>query len=206
MTAPAATPASPLLTIPQLAEMLGCAHSTLYAQVRAGTLPYPVVRLGAEVRVPRDAVLLANSGALAALDRNNAATERLADAFAGLCARLDAVFGGFAAAFPVAASAAGMSPAGTGVTAIPSSVRSSDEGGEKSQEGLCREQGREPVEGRAAESPQRVGGHSGGAAAHRGLRAPARSPRSGGAAVARTPLPAARKTKRPPATEGRVVG
>lgn len=53
---------SSYLTIPQLARRLGCAHSTLYAQIKAGTFPYHFIRVGADIRVPLEGVLLEESG------------------------------------------------------------------------------------------------------------------------------------------------
>ncbi len=47
---------SPLLSIAELAELLGMHRSTLYRAVEKGLLPLPIVRIGARMSVPRAAV------------------------------------------------------------------------------------------------------------------------------------------------------
>jgi excisionase family DNA binding protein len=90
---------SSYLTIPQLAQRLGCAHSTLYAQLKQGTFPFPIVRVGSDVRVPLEAVVLAESGVsteLAALRAEMAVdrAERTAhrEAMASIVGALAALF------------------------------------------------------------------------------------------------------------------
>jgi excisionase family DNA binding protein len=48
--------ASPLLTISELAALLGIHRSTLYRTIARSELPLPVIRVGATMRVPRAAV------------------------------------------------------------------------------------------------------------------------------------------------------
>jgi excisionase family DNA binding protein len=46
----------PLLSVEETAILLGEARSTLYRAVKAGTLPLPMFRIGARIRIPRVAV------------------------------------------------------------------------------------------------------------------------------------------------------
>ena len=50
------TRAGPLVSIAELAELLGVHRSTLYRAVEKGCLPLPVVRIGSRMTVPRAAV------------------------------------------------------------------------------------------------------------------------------------------------------
>ncbi len=47
---------SPLLTISEVADLIGVHRSTLYRTIGRAGLPLPVVRIGATMRVPRAAV------------------------------------------------------------------------------------------------------------------------------------------------------
>jgi excisionase family DNA binding protein len=44
------------LSVEETAILLGEARSTLYRAVKAGTLPLPLFRIGARIRIPRVAV------------------------------------------------------------------------------------------------------------------------------------------------------
>ena len=46
----------PLLSVEETAFLLGESRSTLYRAVKAGTLPLPMFRIGARIRIPRVAV------------------------------------------------------------------------------------------------------------------------------------------------------
>lgn len=46
----------PLLSVEETAILLGEARSTLYRAVKDGTLPLPMFRIGARIRIPRVAV------------------------------------------------------------------------------------------------------------------------------------------------------
>jgi len=46
----------PLLTIPELADLVGMHPSTLYRAITRGDFPVPIVRFGDRIRVPRAAV------------------------------------------------------------------------------------------------------------------------------------------------------
>jgi len=46
----------PLLTIPELADLVGMHPSTLYRAITRGDFPVPIVRFGDRIRVPRVAV------------------------------------------------------------------------------------------------------------------------------------------------------
>lgn len=50
------TTPSPFVSVEEAALLLGEARSTLYRAVKAGTLPLPVVRIGARIRIPRIAI------------------------------------------------------------------------------------------------------------------------------------------------------
>jgi excisionase family DNA binding protein len=57
MDNPTATRSSrPLLSVEEVAILLGETRSTLYRAVRAGTLPLPIFRIGSRIRIPRRAV------------------------------------------------------------------------------------------------------------------------------------------------------
>src|SRR5690349_18508953 len=87
----------PTLSIPQLANLLDCAPSTLYAQLKAGTFAWPIVMVGTDRRVPRDYVLLKLSG----IDPD--AVERLREEVSGVRAEVAALAGMFRSVFAVAA-------------------------------------------------------------------------------------------------------
>lgn len=181
---------SSYLTIPQLAQRLGCAHSTLYAQLKTGTFPYPVARVGADVRVPLEAVLLAESGVtteLAALREELAAdrAERAAHR-----AAMAAIVGALAALFAPPPAVVGMSPTTT--------VQAAGERGEKSQEEENEgESMARPLPGRAAGFPIRQGGDQRGEAAHRRVQHATGSTGRGGAEGDAAPLRGQGKAKRP---------
>lgn len=46
----------PLLSVEETAILLGETRSTVYRAVKAGTLPLPMFRIGARIRIPRVAV------------------------------------------------------------------------------------------------------------------------------------------------------
>jgi excisionase family DNA binding protein len=46
----------PLLSVEETAILLGETRSTLYRALKAGTLPFPVFRIGSRIRIPRRAV------------------------------------------------------------------------------------------------------------------------------------------------------
>jgi excisionase family DNA binding protein len=46
----------PLLSVEETAILLGETRSTLYRAAKAGTLPFPVFRIGSRIRIPRSAV------------------------------------------------------------------------------------------------------------------------------------------------------
>ena len=46
----------PLLSVEEAAVLLGETRSTLYRALKAGTLPFPVFRIGSRIRIPRRAV------------------------------------------------------------------------------------------------------------------------------------------------------
>jgi excisionase family DNA binding protein len=46
----------PLLSVEDAAVLLGETRSTLYRAIKAGTLPLPVLQIGARMRIPRKAV------------------------------------------------------------------------------------------------------------------------------------------------------
>ena len=52
----AVRPTNPLLTISEVADLIGVHRSTLYRTIGRASLPLPVVRVGATMRVPRAAV------------------------------------------------------------------------------------------------------------------------------------------------------
>ena len=56
---------SPLLTISEVAQLMGVHRSTLYRTIGRAALPLPVIRVGATMRVPRVAVERLLSGDLA---------------------------------------------------------------------------------------------------------------------------------------------
>ena len=56
---------SPLLTISEVADLIGVHRSTLYRTIGRAGLPLPVIRVGATMRVPRVAVERLLSGDLA---------------------------------------------------------------------------------------------------------------------------------------------
>lgn len=56
MTGRANEPAHPLLTIGELAEIVGVNPSTLYRAITREDFPVPIVRFGDRIRVPRAAV------------------------------------------------------------------------------------------------------------------------------------------------------
>lgn len=89
-----------LLSIPQLADLLDCAPSTLYGQLKVGTFDWPTERVGADIRVPRDAVLLRLSGVAGELGRIEAKVDALTTEVAALRRLLAGVFA--AAASPAA--------------------------------------------------------------------------------------------------------
>jgi len=45
------------LKVKQLAELTGFSPDALYESIAAGTLPWPVLRVGRAIRIPRSAVL-----------------------------------------------------------------------------------------------------------------------------------------------------
>jgi excisionase family DNA binding protein len=47
---------SPLLTLSEVADILGLHRSTLYRGIERGSFPLPIVRVGSTMRVPRAAV------------------------------------------------------------------------------------------------------------------------------------------------------
>jgi excisionase family DNA binding protein len=49
-------PPKPLLSVEETAILLGESRATLYRAVKAGTLPLPMFRIGARIRIPRVAV------------------------------------------------------------------------------------------------------------------------------------------------------
>jgi excisionase family DNA binding protein len=49
-------PPKPLLSVEETAFLLGESRSTLYRAVKAGSLPLPMFRIGARIRIPRVAV------------------------------------------------------------------------------------------------------------------------------------------------------
>lgn len=46
---------SPLLTVPELASLIGVNRSTLYRAINRGDFPLPIVRFGNRIQVPRAA-------------------------------------------------------------------------------------------------------------------------------------------------------
>jgi excisionase family DNA binding protein len=50
------TTTSPLLSVREVAAMLGCSHSSLYRSISKGTFPLPLIIIGSCWRVPRRAV------------------------------------------------------------------------------------------------------------------------------------------------------
>ena len=58
MRAPADLAALPrALTVKQTAELANANPATLYDAIAAGTLPWPVLRIGRAIRIPKSAVL-----------------------------------------------------------------------------------------------------------------------------------------------------
>lgn len=49
-------PTAPMATVPEAAAVLGIATSTAYELVRRGEFPVPVVKVGRQHRVPRQAL------------------------------------------------------------------------------------------------------------------------------------------------------
>lgn len=101
------------LTLPQLAKHLDVAPSTLYAQKKAGTFPYPLVRVGAFDRVPLEAVQRAERGdesaaerVLAALERDHAERQALRCELRAVAESMQAIFAGLATLFAAPTSPA----------------------------------------------------------------------------------------------------
>lgn len=125
------TPPTAYLSIPQLARRIGCGHSTLYADIRAGRFPFPLVRIGADLRVPLAAVERFESGEATDLAALRAEIAALAARVAAHEERERLAFAGLASAY-AATPQAGAVPVHT--DSVPPSLPSGTKLGEKARD------------------------------------------------------------------------